>query len=498
MASEKQMEIPGFETPGAYASARNMLTQTGYTERGIAKLFKGKDPTAPRQVEMPELLRSVAGDSPLETLACLFLLGLPVEVPTARRAFKPMELEQWVKAGLVNLQGGDVIAALRIVPYKEFLMGIETAEARQAHHANFVLGISRSSQSLVNFTVRRRSRDVLDIGTGCGIQAILAAGLSKKVYATDVNPRAIQFGRFNAGLNGLHNIEFLKGSLYEPVQGKKFDLILSNPPFVISPESGHAYLDSGMESDRFAQKLVSKAPEHLAEGGYFQMIFNWAHISGHKWQDRLRKWVAGTGCDTWVILRLTRNRSAYAMNWINDNYPSGGMTERYDQWMAYFKQEGIRGVSTGFLFMRRRREAKNWFRADEWKEAMQHPVGDDILRGFAAQDFLEKMSRDQDLINARLTAAPGVRLEQQSKPSGGGWQVVSARLRKVEGLTYTHAVNPPVANLIARCDGQRPLKELLSALAASQKKTLDSILPAYLGVVRQLIARGLLLPPGKD
>jgi len=498
MASEKQMKIPGFETPAAYASARNMLTQTGYTERGIAALFKGKDPTAPRDVGMSELLQSVAGDSPLETLARLFLLGLPVEVPTARQAFKPMELEQWVNAGLVNLKGGDVVAALRIVPYKEFLMGVETVEARHAHHANYVMNISGSSQSLVKCTIRRRSRDVLDIGTGCGIQAILAAGVSKKVYATDVNPRAIQFGRFNAGLNGLHNIEFLKGDLYEPVQGKKFDLILSNPPFVISPESGHSYMNSGMESDRFAQKLVSKAPEHLAEGGYFQMIFNWVHISGQKWQERLRQWVVGTGCDTWVMLRHTRSSSAYAMNWIKDNYPSGGMAERYDQWMAYFEREGIHGVSSGFLFMRRRRAARNWFRADEWKEAIQHPVGDDILRGFAAQDFLVKMSRDRDLIDARLTAAPGVRLEQQSEPSGGGWRVVSARLRKVEGLTYTSAVNPPLANLIAGCDGHRSLKELLSALAASQKTTLDSILPAYLGVVRQLIARGMLLPPEKD
>ncbi len=475
-----------------------MLTQVGYTGSGIATLFNGKNAITLHPGEMPELLQCVVGDSPLETLARLFLLGLPVEEHTVRRALKPMELEEWVNAGLVNLQGSDVVAAMRIVPYKEYLMGLETAAARQAHHANFVLGISESSQSLANFTVRRRSRDVLDIGTGCGIQAILAAGLSKKVYATDVNPRAIEFGRFNAGLNGLHNIEFLKGSLYEPVPGKKFDLILSNPPFVISPESGHLYLDSGMEIDRFVQKLVSKASEHLAEDGYFQMLFNWAHLTGQKWQDRLSKWVAGNGCDTWVIAKHRYDCSAYVMNWLDDNYPSSGRTERYDQWMAHFEREGIIGVSAGFLFMRRRRAAINWFRTDEWKEPTQHPVGDDILRGFAAQDFLVRMSRDRDLINARLTAAPGVLLEQQSKPSGGVWRVVRARLRKVEGLTYTNAVTPPVANLIAGCDGRRSLKELLSALAASQKKTLDSILPAYLGVVRGLIARGLLLPPGKD
>src|SRR5438046_1475536 len=67
----------------------------------------------------------------------------------------------------------------------------------------------------------------LDVGTVCGIHAIRAARYARRVVATDLNPRALRFARFNAALNGVANIEFREGSLWEPVGDETFDLIVA-------------------------------------------------------------------------------------------------------------------------------------------------------------------------------------------------------------------------------------------------------------------------------
>src|SRR3954447_3788699 len=64
---------------------------------------------------------------------------------------------------------------------------------------------------------------VLDIGTGSGVAALILSPNAKQVYATDIAPRCILFTEFNRQLNGFENIITREGSLYEPVEGLKFD-----------------------------------------------------------------------------------------------------------------------------------------------------------------------------------------------------------------------------------------------------------------------------------
>ena len=81
---------------------------------------------------------------------------------------------------------------------------------------DFVPGIQSPSVTLAKLAVRRRVAAALDLGTGCGIQALLAAKHAEHVVATDVNPRALAFAGFNARLNGIDNIEFRLGNGSSP------------------------------------------------------------------------------------------------------------------------------------------------------------------------------------------------------------------------------------------------------------------------------------------
>src|ERR1700690_1611618 len=159
------------------------------------------------------------------------------------------------------------------------------------------MGMTSSTATLADFTVRRPVRSVLDLGTGSGVQAFLAAAHSDRVWATDTSARALEFARFNAAFNGCEDkIELLEGDTFEPVRGRTFDLVVSNPPFALTPSRRFAYRGRGVPLDGFARALIRNGASCLNEGGFCQIVCDWAHIAGQDWKERLVGGFRGTGC----------------------------------------------------------------------------------------------------------------------------------------------------------------------------------------------------------
>lgn len=122
--------------------------------------------------------------------------------------------------------------------------GIGTAPG--VDRADLVLGVGGASTTLAGITVRTPVASALDLGTGSGIQALHASRHATRVTATDLNPRALHFTRLTLALSGAPEPDVRQGSLFEPVGDERFDLIVSNPPFVISPGGRFTYRDGGM------------------------------------------------------------------------------------------------------------------------------------------------------------------------------------------------------------------------------------------------------------
>src|SRR5690606_6221158 len=144
----------------------------------------------------------------------------------------------------------------------------------------------------------------LDLGTGCGIQALHAARHSDAVVATDISRRALAFAGFNAALAGVQ-LQLRHGSLLEPARDGGFDLVVSNPPFVISPGAPRLeYRDGGRSGDDLVRDLVLDVGRVLAPGGVAQLLGNWEHRTGEGWQERVGSWLAAAdeavGMDGWV------------------------------------------------------------------------------------------------------------------------------------------------------------------------------------------------------
>ena len=126
-----------------------------------------------------------------------------------------------------------------------------------------MLGVGPAALTLAAATVREPVGTALDVGTGCGVQSLHLSQHAGAVTGTDVLPRALAMARLTARLNGL-DWELVEGDLLGPVAGRRFDLVVSNPPFIVGPgDGGFAYRDSGLAGDEVCRRLIRQAPDVL-------------------------------------------------------------------------------------------------------------------------------------------------------------------------------------------------------------------------------------------
>lgn len=490
-----------FRNPDDFRRLRDVFNSAGYNDKGVLECLAVKDFPSIRGNDVPLLLRRTKRSTPLDTLIRLFLVEVAVDVQRLKSAIRPMQLETWLEAGLVEISWNSVEAAVKILPYQNLWLAFDRTRMLQTNRrSNYVMGIGSSTLTLSNLVVRKNVGCTLDLGTGCGIQALLAARHSDHVVATDLNPRAVRMAEFNARLNGLTHVECVLGDLFEPVQGQRFDLVITNPPFVISPEKRYIYRDGGMPADDICRKIVQEVPHYLNEGGFCQILCNWIETIGQDWRQRLAGWFAGTGCDAWVMRSESRDAATYASTWIRhterdnpDQY-----ARRFEKWMAYYDQLDIEAISAGLITMRRSSDHANWFRADDALEKMLGPCGEYIVQGFELRDFIENTKDNEGLLEKRLWVSPHIRLERHFVPADEGWLESAQSIHLTQGLAYSGNIDPYVVNLIMRCNGRQRLKDLLSDMAASLGKDPAAIAPSFCDLVRGLIERGFLLPEGRQ
>ena len=121
-----------------------------------------------------------------------------------------------------------------------------------------------------------RGREALDLCSGTGILGLTAARLGARTIAVDLSRRAVLNARLNARLNRL-DLRVLRGDLFEPVGGRRFDLIVSNPPYIPAPPgeaprgAARAW-DAGPDGRAFLDRICDRAAGHLHAGGRILLV----------------------------------------------------------------------------------------------------------------------------------------------------------------------------------------------------------------------------------
>jgi hypothetical protein len=479
--------------PSTARPLRERLAASDYTVDAVDTLLGETARAALQRSETTPALRRTTDGSPLATLVRLFILQTSVLRAEADRAL-PGLLEELAGAGLLVLSGGEVRALLDCRPYadddhdwwvvSDLTPGLDGRPARVA--PDHVLGVTPASTSLTQLTTRRPVRRALDLGTGCGVQSLHLAGHADDVVATDVNPRALTMSAFNSVLNDVE-VDLRNGSLWEPVAGEGFDVITSNPPFVISPATDDllAYRDSGLPGDRVVEAIVRAAPDHLNDDGWCHVVANWAIPRDLSWDERVACWLADD-CDALVVQREMLDPPAYVELWLKDAGRHGepGYLAAYDDWLGWFDDQGIEAVGFGWINLRKAGSAVEGARELlDHPYAVEQPIATDVEAWASAQHATVAET-------TRLRARVDVVQETRGDPGAEHPEAIVLRQRR--GLCRARQVDTVEAALTGASDGELTVGQILDALAQLLDRDRDELSATYLPVVQSLVREGFL------
>jgi methylase of polypeptide subunit release factors len=495
---------------------RETFLDAGFTADGLLSMLGASAYAALGRGEHVPARRALQDRHGAESeLARLFVLGDTAERSDVARH---LPLNDLLALGLVG--GGATLRALVDVrPYGESdtdwyvvsdhgpdSAGQDVAEVAADH----VLGVGGASLTLARLTPRSPVDRALDLGTGCGVQALHLGRHAGTVVATDRNRRALRLAAVTAALSG-QRWDLREGSMFEPVAGETFDLVVSNPPFVISPGHRYTYRDAGLPADDLGRLLVTQAPARLADGGTAVILANWLHVRGEDWRERVATWVASTGCDAWVAEREVQDPAEYVGLWLRD---AGGVAQhehgdsategdehdrRYAEWLDELRAMDADGIGFGWVVLHKGGTyGAHGPRVEDVATAPRQPRGDEVAALVAARAGWSTYDAFA-LLESRPRRAPALRLvEEDRADEQGRLGPMPSRVGLVDGWRPDVVLDSVGVHLVRRLDGATSLSDAIDSVAAAYDLDADDVLPGALLAVRGLVEDGLLVLDRSD
>ena len=534
-------DVPGTTTPASppaprataeqAADLRRDLEATGWGVDSVHHLLgDAADAALRREIRLPALraLRRAldedraagAGPNPTAVLTALFMLGQTVPAAELDSALRRTRTRGALAMGLVEFVP-DAAPAARVralVDLRPHEARDETGDVRWWIASDLgelatgaplapdhVLGIGGAGLTLAALTPRRPVAAALDLGCGCGIQTLYLLRHADRVTATDVSERALAFTAFNAALAavGPDRLELLAGSLLEPVAGRRFDLIVTNPPFVLTPpavrEAGLPLMEYRDAGRPVLPGLVAGLGEHLGVGAAAVMLGNWEHRRGRDWRRDVAAWVPDD-LDAWVVEREAQDPVEYAALWLRD----GGLAPERDlprfeaaleAWIADFEARGVEGVGMGYLIVHRPDPDSDgaprapWRVLEEVATRPAGPLGEHVARCLEVRSGLAAMD-DDAVAGLRPVTAPDVTEERHLRPGASEPDVIL--IRQGGGFGRVVEADAALAALVGVADGELSVAQIATAVAALTGADEAALRARMVAATRALAAEGFV------
>ena len=480
------------DNPAAIVRFRQVLEKVNYPGPSVRDVLGKEIGGGHLRADLPLYLRRMAQPTPLNLLIKLFSFSLPVTREEAQTALDPLTLEEAVNLGLIREELAQIYPLVGVSAYHGLWLAHDRGEDGIITQPDHVLGLNPPAQGLACLTVRQPAGSALDIGCGSGVQTFLMAGHSERVVGIDTNERALNFAVFNSSLNQVSNVEFRSGSLFDPVAGEQFDLIVSNPPYVISPDCTFQFRDSSLGGDGICQQFVRQAPRHLREGGFATVLVNWAGAKPEDATLPLEAWVDGQGIDVLLLYNGVEDPLTYAALW-NRHAAAAAYSEALERWQSFYAAQGITAVSSGAIILRRRLTGMNWRRKENFPNAPTAWCSDQILRYFQTQDWLSQQD-EASMLETAFAVGEDHRLHQTTFNRNGEWIIEQTRLELSKPLRFQLAIDALTLLLLTGCNGVRKLREVIEDLRPRVKAGLDELQAQSIQVTRRLADLGMLVP----
>ncbi|MEW6278353.1 MAG: methyltransferase [Candidatus Eremiobacterota bacterium] len=440
------------------------LCQAGYRERSLSDLLRVEELYALRDAGP----RTLCQESAAAHLAAFWLLNQPRDRELLQGLMGAETLEELERLGLVAAttppgEGVPLEMTARALLFPCLGRCLFTDLFAPAVDPMVqVYWLGGDSMVLARATPRAPVRRALDLCTGSGVHAVLAAAHADEVWGVDVNARALEFSRINARVNKVGEpCRFVQGSLYEPLPEGRFDLITANPPFVPTPRGDLAlFRPGGQTGEEVTRAIVGGLPERLEVGGTLTLVSQHPVMRHSHVLDRVEGWLggaAGWGLAYLVVCPIDRDDLIAShliprLQFLAELGPEEGARayrREFERWLDSYAESGIVAADLGLIYVRRLAPGHPGWRAEHRLPFPREPISDWVQSWLDAQDRF---------------SAP---IDWEWRPA---WSPFCTRLRldprTGEGFVdRIPTLSPESAFLLERADGARTARELKEAFA---------------------------------
>jgi SAM-dependent methyltransferase len=357
-----------------------------------------------------------------------------------------------------------------------------------------VMGPGATTLRLARATGVRPGESVLDVGCGAGTLALVAAsrGASRAV-GVDLMERAVQWSRFNARLNELE-ATFKAGDLTEPVAGERFELVISQPPFVIQAGDSKTttYLHGGQTGDELTLRLISELSDVLSEEGRAIVLFDAPRLPGSPLDERLNGAMSDAPLQLHAVSAKGHSADQQSIAYTSVRHPDLGESyiNAVRESREHLEALGIEGSDHVLLHARRAPEDEEQRTVVLETDALRrwdHVMLDELVASASVAT-----RSDARLMTCTVQLPPGAALLQESTFEQPPKHRLTLHFES--GRATDFELSDAAAVVVEAASNGATIERLVANFAEVAGAPPDDVAPQVLAFVRKALLLGLVTP----
>lgn len=481
-----------------FAELRAHFLASGYTVEGLRKKL-GLKPS--RQLELVALasyppIQPEVRDS-LDAITHLFLLGEALPSVLVAPFFPDGLWEALRETGLITPDPTDTnhcIASVALYPVRDLYIASDrwtNADHSQRQMFSDIVypALTGSAKQFIDFTSYAPCDDFLEVCAGTAPAALLAARAAKRTWATDIAERSLDFAKFNAALNGIANISFGEGDLFEPLGDLKFDRIAAHPPYVPVLKPAEIFYGGGEVGEEITKRIVAELPKRLKPGGRLYCRTLGTERPGETFEQRIRGWLGEKHAEFDVALFAIQTLEPRQFA-LEETLNRNGSKEEFFQWAKLFERNNVHELVIGLVVVQRASEKRPAF---TFRRAIRNDTpAASIERILHWETKMQQDGSAERLLAVRPVATEGIELTVRHLLQNGEVHPQEYTLAIKRPFAMDCAVQPWMALMVARCDGKMTVAELFDLAKKSGWIVEETPREAFLKLLATLIGGGFL------
>src|SRR5271169_4062153 len=485
-------------TPEQFAVLRAHFLQCRLTEETLRQwleLKPGKELDLTGLSTHPPLKRELG--SSLDAIIRLFVFGESLSASEVVPLFPADVWQAFTPTGLVLSdadEASNCVSSVALYPIRDLFIASDRwtkpdHSIRQMFPDIVYPALTKAVKQFIDYTSYEPCEDFLELCAGTAPAALLASRSAKNIWAIDIAERSIDFAKFNAALNGIHNVSFALGDLYQPVEGRTFDRIAAHPPYVPVLKPAEIFYGGGEVGEEITQQIVEGLPGKLKPGGRFYCRTMGTERPGKNFETRIREWLGANHSEFDVALFATQTLEPRQFA-LEETLAKNGSREQYAQWEKLFTKNDVLGLVIGIVIVQNTKGQRPAFTIRRTIRTGTPLAALEWVMRWEAE--MQMPGATQRLLQSRPTATSGMEILVRHVLRNGEISQESFTLTIEQPFAMDCKVQPWMAALLPRCDGKTTVAELFETAKQSEWIVPDTPPEEFCRLLATLISGGFL------